>query len=640
MLSEIRERATGWIAWIIVGIISIPFAFWGVNEYFSGGEDVVVATVNGEEIQQVDYRQALDSRRAQMRRVLGDSFDPDIVNSPEFKRRVLDDLISRMLLDVHSTEQGYRISDQQLAGIIRSNPRFQQGESFSQDVYRTAVTRMGLTQAGFESRMRRQVVLQQLSDGVQSSVFVTDNQQEWLVRLMLEERRFEHAVLGAGEFLDQVSVDEAEIRQEYEANQQRYMTPERMKVEYVELSVDDLASDVSVSEEDIQQAYERNRNRFTTDAVRHASHILIEVDAQAGEEAQQAARQEAETLLEALRGGADFAELARRHSDDPGSAPGGGDLGRVAPGDMVEPFQEALFALDEDGALAGPVRTRFGYHIIKLTEYEPAEAQPIEQVRDQLVAEERARQAEQLFLDRAEAFRNISYEQPQSLEPVADQLDLEIRESQWFTRSDGSGIAANDEVREAAFGEEVYTDGLNSRAIELDMVTLVVVRRLDVQPASVKPLEEVSDEIRATLERRKAEQEVAALGPELVNQLEGGGDWQQVLAEHGLESRTSSVSRAQGTGPDGPHPSLVDAVFRAPEPGGGTPVFGGTAVGDGNYALFALGRVVQGDAESASEQLRQRVRDTLSRRRGLDMFEQYLADLRERAEVVVREEAL
>lgn len=640
MLSEIRERATGWIAYIIVGIIVIPFAFWGVHQYFAGGEEVVVATVGDAEIQQVDYRRALENRRAQMRQILGENFQPDMANSPEFKRGVLDDLISRMLLDQHADEQGYRVGDELLAERIRSNPRFQQDGRFSADVYRSAVAQMGLTQSGFEARFRRQLVLEQIRTGIQQSAFVTPDQRLRLLRLALQERRFDHAVLEAGRFVDEIEVSQAEIEKEYEQNSDRYRTPEQLKIEYVELSVDELASSISVSDEEIRQAYEQKKDRFTTDPVRRASHILIETPSDAGEAERQEALEEARGLLEQLRSGADFAELAKEHSDDPGSASQGGDLGRIEPGSMVEPFENALFALEEEGALTEPVRTRFGYHIIMLTEYEPAKVKPLEEVRQQLLQEERAQQAEALFLDRAEAFRNISYEQPQSLEPVADQLDLEIQQSGWFTRDRGSGIAASPKIREAAFSGDVYSEGLNSEAIELDINTLVVIRKLDSKPASIKPLADVRDDIETRLKRRKAEEHVASLGPDIVEQLKSGTAWQAVVDEYGLSPETVSWTREKMRGQDGPDPAVLDAVFELPVPAGEESIPGGLALANGDYALFRLVEVVEGNAEQAPEDLEQRIADTLQRRRSRDLMEQYIADLREEAEVTVKEEAL
>jgi len=640
MLSEIRERATGWIAYIIVGIIIIPFAFWGVNQYFSGGEEVVVATVGDAEIQQADYRRALENRRAQLRQVLGENFQPEMANSLEFRRGVLDDLISRSLLEQHADEYGYRVGDELLAQWIRSNPRFQQDGQFSPDVYRGAVAQMRLTEAGFERRLRRQLVLEQLRSGIRESGFVTDERRSRLLQLSLQERRFDYAVLAADRFVGQVQITESDIKEEYEANSDRYRTPESLKVEYVKLSVEELASSISVSEDEIQQAYEQEKDRFTTDPVRRASHILIETPSDAGDQQRQQALEEARDILEQLRSGADFAELAREHSDDPGSASNGGDLGRIQPGAMVQPFEDALFELEEEGALTEPVRTRFGYHIIKLTEYEPGRTKPLEAVRDQLVEELRAEQAEALFLDRAEAFRNISYEQPQSLEPVADQLDLQIRETDWFTRNQGDGIAANPEVRETAFSGEVYNDGLNSRAIELDINTLVVLRRLDSQPASIKPLEQVRDDIVARLERRKAEEQVASLGPEIVDGLESGTSWQEVIDEYALAAETVTLSRADSNNDSAPAGAVVDAVFRLPLPEEGDPVPGGLALADGDYALFRLLEVIEGDVEQAPEDLRQRVDNSLQRRTDQDMVQQYIADLREQAEVTVKEEAL
>ncbi|HSH41131.1 MAG TPA: SurA N-terminal domain-containing protein [Arenicellales bacterium] len=640
MLSEIRERATGWIAYIIVGIIIIPFAFWGVNEYFAGGEEVVVAKVGDAEIQQVDYRRALDNRRAQMRQILGDDFQPELANSPEFKRGVLDDLVARTLLDQHADEHGYRVGDELLARLIRSNPRFQVDGSFSQDAYRGAVAQMGLNEPAFEARYRRQLLLDQLRNGIVESAFVTPDQRDNMLKLMLETRRFDYAVLEADRYVDEVEVSDAEVQEEYESNSEQYRTPEKLKLEYVELSVDELAESINISQQEIEEAYEQRQEQFTSEPVRRASHILIETPSDAGEAEEQAALEQARELLQRLRDGEDFAALAEEYSDDPGSASKGGDLGRIEPGAMVQPFEEALFSMDEEGALSEPVRTRFGYHIIKLTEYRPASIKPLDEVRDQIARDERRRQAEALFLDRAEAFRNISYEQPQSLEPVADQLDLEIRESEWFTRSEGTGIAADPQVRETAFSDEVYVEELNSQAIELDINTLVVMRKLDTQPASVRPLEEVRGEIEARLKRAKAEEHVAEIGSRIVEDLKGGSAWQDIIEEYALSAETTSWSRSDRPGQGDPHPALVDAVFQLPTPSGDTAVPGGLVLAEGDYALFRVVEVIEGDPEQAGEQLVERVESTLQARGSRDLLEQYIADLREQAEVEIREQAL
>jgi peptidyl-prolyl cis-trans isomerase D len=345
--------------------------------------------------------------------------------------------------------------------------------------------------------------------------------------------------------------------------------------------------------------------------------------------------------MDQLKNGADFAALAKKYSDDPGSASKGGDLGRIEPGDMVKPFQDALFSLDKEGALVGPVKTRFGYHIIELTKYEPGHTKPLSEVRDQVEKQLRSTKAERLFSDRAETFRNVSYEQPDSLEPVADKLGLKIQQSDWFTRKQGTGIAADPKVREAAFSSDVSDQGLNSAAIELDVNSLVVVRKLDVQPASVKPLNEVRDEIEAKLKHRKAEEHVASLGPELVKQLDAGSGWDAVLDKQGLKSEESTRSRAEKPDDEnGPDPAVTQAVFRAPRPGQNKPVYGGLSLSNGNYALFRLVEVIDVKADQAGQDLEDKVHEGLARRQGQDMMEEYVADLRDQAKVKIKDSAL
>ena len=636
MLTEIKDRATGWIAWIIVILISIPFALWGVNEYFAGGDSLNVAVVNGQEIEQQAYRHALEERRSIARRMLGTQFDPDTVNSIEFRTAVLEDLILRQLLRENVQDAGFRVSDAQLAQFIKTTPQFQRDGEFDSAAYQQAVRSLGYTRTGFESYLRQQNILQQVRDGLEKSSFITAADEESMLKLASEKRVFDYITLATDQFLSDVQVSDQEVEEYYTANPELYQSPELVKIEYVRLAVADLAENVEVTEEDIQRFYEDNKELYGKPAQRNASHILLTVDEDAEDATVQEVREQAETLTDRARAGEDFADLAKEYSQDPGSAAQGGDLGLVEAGVMVKPFEDALFVMQE-GEISDPVKTRYGYHVIKLTGLVPGQTKALAEVRDEIEKEERTKQAEALFVDRAETFRNMVFEQPESLAPVVDELDLELAVSDWFSQSSGEGIAEYSKIRDVAFSDDVYIENLNSEAIELDIDTLVAIRKKDSQAAGLKSLAEVQTEIEQALKLNKAKESVLQNGQELLANLNKGVDWETLLEESGLESKRATQSRLQ---PDPEHSLLLTAeVFRAPVPDE-QPQYGSVTMPDGSYTVFRLDHIERGGPAMLNEDSREEVNASLSRRRGNDYFLSYQRGLRQSAEVEIFTENL
>ncbi len=636
MLTEIKDRATGWIAWIIVIIISIPFALWGVNEYFAGGASLDVAMVNGQEIEQQAYRHALEERRSMARRMLGSQFDPDSANSLEFRTAVLEDLILRQLLHENTQGAGFRVSDAQLAQFIRTTPQFQRDGSFDSAAYQQAVQALGYTRSGFENYLRQQHILQQVRNGLEQSSFLTSSDEQNLLKIASEKRIFDYTTITPEQFIADTVVSAQETEEYYAANPQLYESPEMVKINYVRLAVSDLAKSVEVSEEDIQRYYQENQELYRKPEQRTASHILLTVQENADDTTAQGVLQQANSLTERARAGEDFAELAKEYSQDPGSAESGGDLGVIEAGVMVKPFEDALFALEE-GEVSDPVKTRYGYHVIKLTGLIPGQTKSLEEARQEIEQEEERRQAEALFVERAETFRNIVFEQPESLDPVVEELGLVVQTSDWFSRDTGTGIAENKKIRDAAFSDDVFIENLNSEAIEIDIDTLVAIRKADAQAAKLKPLAEVQAQIEQKLKRDKAKGNVLRRGEQLLTELKNGSDWRTLLQENALEPKTATQSRLQ---PDPEHSLLLTAeVFRAPIPEQDAE-YGGVTLPDGSYALFRLTEVKAEEPSAIDEDTKEQVRAALSRRRGSEYFLSFQRGLRESADVEIFTENL
>jgi peptidyl-prolyl cis-trans isomerase D len=637
MLTEIRSRATGWIAWFIVILITIPFALWGINSYFEGVDAITVASVNGEDIDQQTYRYALEDQRSRLSRVFGSNVDPNLGNSPEFKKRVVNGLIDKILLSTDADVRGYRVSNEQLNQFIQSVPQFQREGKFAPDLYESAVRTQGFQLGDFERRLRQQHIVDQIRIGFTDSEFVTEADLESLLRLVLQHREFDYTVIRPQQFVDQIEITDADIEKRYQENPELYQRPEKIKVQYVRLAVADLANGITPREDELRQAYESGQARYLAPEQRRVSHILIAVKQDSDEETRNAALEEARSLTEQARSGVDFGGLAKQHSDDPGSAAKGGDLGVIAEGVMVKPFEDAAYQLQE-GEVSDPVKTRFGYHVIKITELVPESVKPFAEIRDQIEQEERKRLAEVQFIEQAETFRNLAYEQPDRLEPVAEELGLSLQTSDWFSAETGTGVAENRRIRDAAFGDDVFVEGLNSETIEVDVNTLVVLRKLESRPAAQIPLAEVRDQIEQTLIQERARERVTQLGGELLDMLQQGSAWDALIQEQGLEVAQSSQARFEQTST--PSREVVEAVFESQRPKAGEPVYGGVATAAGDYALFQLRSVEDGDPAKVDKEVVDRYRSVLSRRRGYDYFLSYQDGLRTAADIKIFQDQL
>ena len=383
--------------------------------------------------------------------------------------------------------------------------------------------------------------------------------------------------------------------------------------------------------------YERNAERYKQAESRKASHILFGVDDSADEDARAAALAKAEEVLAEAKGGGDFAALAKTHSDDPGSKEKGGDLGPVLRGQMVAPFEDAVFSMEE-GEIRGPVETQYGYHIIKLTELQESRQKGLEEVRDDAAEEVRRERASALFSEMAESFENLVFEDPDSLQTAADELGLTIEQTDWFTETAGEGVAAEARVRDAAFGDDVLQNGVNSAAIELGFDRLLALRRVEYEAAHTKPLEEVRAGIESQLKLAETAKKAKARGEAWLAELrEGKRDWKKLLREEKLKAKTLPEKRA-----DVPPElsALGAAVFAHAGPPPGETAFDGAVLANGDYALYALKEIAEGDLGGVEESERDNVRRQLLARDGNGLYRRFLNAIRAEADISVNREQL
>jgi peptidyl-prolyl cis-trans isomerase D len=624
MLSAIREKTQGIIATIILSLVVIPFALWGTYSYFQGSTNVNVATVDGTKISQQTYRQALD-------RLIGSNIRPEILQSPEFKRQVLDNLIEQTLLVQNSSDQGYRVSDAELARMIRDETQFKRDGRFDPSLYEAVLRREGLTEQSFEQRLRTVQIASQIETGFRESALPLASEKDALLRLWLQQREFDYVVVGPARFVSSAQVSEDAIKQYYESHPNEFEIPEKVRIAYIQLSVADLARDYQPTEEQLHKAFTEEQGRYSTPDQRRISHILIAVPSGASKEDEAKALEKARAIEKKLRAGGDFATLAKENSADSATASKGGDLGVVQPGALPKALEDAVKKL-KPGEITEPVRTSFGYHIAKLTEYKPGTHKTFEQARADLEKLLRERKAEDEFYQKVDQLSNLVYEHPESLAPAAEQLGLKISKSAWFSREGGQGIAANAKIVEAAFSPEVLHESRNSEAIELSQDKLAALRVIDHREASRKPLADVRGEIQTLLQKQQAETTARKLGSELYAKLHENQSLAELAKANGLNLEHAQISRVD---PKAVDRRLVTTVFRSRVPRADKPVFGEVDLGATGYAVFALRSVKEGKPAEAEDALVRRAETVLQQRHGAGLYRDYLSRLRETADIKI-----
>ena len=633
MLISIRQKAGGWIGWTIAVVIVLAIGSWGITSWVLTPDKIVIATAEGIEIDQQLYRQALAQEQRTLIQLVGRDLDPEFFASEEFKRRVVDQLINETLQGAHIRSRGYRISDQELNWQIQAIPAFRIDGVFDNARYLDLVGRAGLTITGFEEQQRRQAAFNQVESGIVATAFALDSSTDNLLRLLLQERDARYVVLDLTNYWDQVTVTDYDIETQYKQNNDDYYLPADTQVDYLALSVEALAAELVLEEEEIRRAYDASRDRFIQPESRSVRHVLVSLDEGAGETAVEAARVKAVELVVRARGGADFPALAETHSDDAGSARRGGDLGVIQPGTMPASFEEAAGSLRE-GQISDPIRTRYGFHVIQVTQLIEETFESYAEVRDRIAEEIKRREAESRFVEMAEDLGNISYEQPDSLEPAARALGLEITRSDWFSREHGEDLFAHPALREAAFSDEVLVDGLNSEVVEIDLDTFAVVRKADYRERRLQPLSAVRARIVEELHTQRAFAALELEGVSIVDQLQKGSIlWSQALIDRGWQDQSLPLSEAQL---DDPQVRLVwSLIYAAPLLGRSGPTYGSGWIDDRKFLVYQLSAVVDGDPSVASDEDRAQIQALIMRRDGAGLLASLQQGLRAEADVTI-----
>lgn len=626
MLQSIRENAQGWIAWVIVIGISIPFALFGIDSYFGGGGPQYVAEVDGQKISERDFEERFQLRRRMIREQFRGADIAKLFDDNMLRNQVLDSMITERMLIQRSGEMGFRVSDQAVRSAILAQPKFQVDGRFDKEQYERFLGFRGMTPAGFEAQQRQEMTAQQLPRGLMASEIVTAQELDASARLTGQKRSLKYIELDASGFTSEAPVDGDAIERYYQEHKATFGTPERVKVAYLVLDSETIGERAVVEDSDLRQLFEAEAERFRVPERRQMRHILVTVGQDADDETVSAAKSRIEQARQRILGGEDFAVVAKEVSEDPGSAANGGDLGMVGRGAMVPAFEEAAFAIAQ-GELSEPVRSRFGYHLIEVVDIEEEHGQSFEDVREQLLEQARKDQAERLYYDLAERLANLTYENPDSLDGAAEALGLEIQQSDWIERSGGEGVFANPKVVGAAFSDEVLQDGNNSDLIEpeQDALQAVVLRVVEHEEAASKPLDDVREEIIEELRQQRALEAARAKGEEILAALEAGqalDTFEDIeLVESGMvERRDAKVPAA-----------ILSKAFELPRPAEAGAARGLAELGNG-VAVVIVDGVEDGkpvEDEAEHERLAKQLESRLAR----SSVESAIADMETRAKV-------
>jgi peptidyl-prolyl cis-trans isomerase D len=573
---------------ILLLLLILPgFVLFGVSSYQNrGGSDASVATVDGQKITQQDWEAAQRRQIDQARQMMGDRFDQKQFDTPEAKQAVLDNLVAERSVNAEVAHDNLTVSDEVLYKNIRDIQAFRKSDgSFNLDMYKAALAAQGMTEQGFEARMRHDLAVQQLAGSIQATAIVPRSVTSHLSDLNAQEREVQELLFPVADFTAKVNVTDDMVKAYYDKHPEQFQVPEQVKAQYLVLDSAAVEKQVTVSDAEVADAYEKNKAHFATPERRTASHILITVKRDATPADKAKARAKAEAVLAEVRKNPNkFAEIAKKESQDPGSAELGGDLGVIEKGTLVKPVEDAIYSLKE-GEVSGIVPSEFGFHIIKVTSVKPASQKTLEEAKPEITAELKKQKMSKKFSDLAETFRDTVYEQADSLKPAADKLGLQIQTVDGLTRTPNPALGTapynNDKFLKALFSDDAIKNKRNTDAIEAGPSTLIAGRVVEFKPASKRPLADVAAQIRQRVTQEEAMKLARQAGEAKLAAAKASGD----------ATGFSAVKVVSRTTQPPINPTAAIAVLKADV--SKLPAYVGVELPGQGYGVYRIGKVSQ-----------------------------------------------
>ncbi|WP_448217199.1 SurA N-terminal domain-containing protein [Endozoicomonas sp. 2B-B] len=630
MLQSMRDKAKSWVTFVVVGIIAFMMAITGLETLAPNPNNPNVASVNGEDITRAQLTQSLEQQRRMLIQQMGDQFDPSLIDEKQLRESVLQSLIDRSLLLQEAKNGGMGLGQKELDAMIVRMPEFQQDGKFDQDRFMMMVRSLGMSPAQFRVLLSDETVLQQIQAGVAGSEFVTQSEINRLTALESQKREITWLTLDVAKVRDSIEPTEDQVKSYYEAHRDQYMTSEQVEISFVEMDRASMVEDLEVDEQAVKDEYQRRLQDIEENAAdtQTVSTILIQTGDQRSLEE---ARKIAAEVESRLKAGEAFARLAEEYSDDPVTSAKGGDMGQVQPGIFGDTFDETVASL-EPGQVSRPVETDFGVQIIKLTSREKPVISSFDELKDEIATGLKAQEAETIYLEKTRKLADISFEASDLAQP-AEQLGLTIQTAGPFTRQGGStDVTSNAKVIAAAFSDDVLELGANSELIELSPEKAMVLRVKKHLKPELRPMAEVQDSIVQALKIEEAREQLVKRAEALQAKLVAGDTVKQVAESEGLnwtEAKTIA-RREQGV----PQPLLIES-FKMPHPEDGKSSYASVELSNGDIAVVALSKVVEGkplEADTASNRM---MASYIANGNGRNLFTEYLKSLKETAKVKI-----
>ncbi len=623
-MQAFRDMLRGWVGKALLVLLTVPFALVGIESYFVGGKAAPVATVNDEDISQFELDRSIDQQKQRLLASMGDNADASRIDSEVLRKQVLKGLIDRALLTSHAHEKGFLIDDESIIRLIHETPAFQENGVFSQARYEQVLRNSGEDPINFPAKAKKEIAVSQLTGGIIQTAFVTAKQVDALSILDNQKRDIHIAVVPAASYLTKVQVSDDEVAAHYKANTAKYTTEEKVAVDYLVLGAELFTDKVLLTDADVEARYAERLKSLADNEQRRAAHILIKITDKVKDVDALATIKDIEKRVKA---GEDFGALAKQYSQDEGSATNNGDLGFVGKGAFVPEFEKAMYTLNVN-EVSEPIKTQFGYHIIKLLEIQKAAAPNMADIRPELEAEVRAIKADELYAEAIEKMDALAYESS-DLTEAAKQYNMTIQVSSLFSKKGGTeGLAANKKIVQAAFSDEVLKDGKNSSALALDNKHSVWIHLNKHETSRVKPLAEVAADIKVTLQLDKAGTLAKQTAEAMSKAVNEGKNAVELASSYGVTWQDFPASTRTSAAP---LPDFLKVAFRLPAPKASQWTAAVNPSGK-DYAIVAISQIDTGIASFSDEQKKQ-FSGMLANVKGQQDLQDYLAYLRANAKI-------
>ena len=599
MLGIIRDKASGWIAGIIVGALVLSFAFWGVSSYFGQGGDVNVATVNGSDINLKSFQQSFYTLRKQMQSMLQDDAltleEEAFVKEETLKRLIETEVVNQLIKD-----NGLRVTNDKVVETIKELEYFKDDEGFDRDKYERSIINMGMEPAYFEAQLRMDLLSEQLQAGLSESLFVLETELNDVVRLKSQTRDLTYGILNLSSFIDEDEVDDSEIKAFYKANPQRFVEPEKVKIEYLELDVNELAKSITSDEESLRNYYNNNKDKYDVVEQRSVTKLFVKADEESSAEDKVKAKEVIDAAMLLVKDGKNFEEVIEKFTEEGKGSLEFSEHAFMAKGVLDKELDAFLFGSDE-GAISEPIETKSGFNIVKVGEVRGGPKNVYETVAEQVEVDYKKSEAELQFFELSDQLTNLTYEHSDTLEIAAETVGREVIESDYFSRNSApEGVLSNSKIISTSFDPELISNGQNSEAIELADNHIVVLRVIDHKVATTKALADVREDVISSIRQERAAEKIKEANEAITKQLKDGIAPESLSNDTEVEWTTvEKVTRDDVN----VNRAVLRYAFQSGKPATDKPIILSNRLGSGDYAIILVtaaydGEVVEDDEVS------------------------------------------